>query len=317
MIMKTKVQKIERIIVLDILVLAVVISMFAFLKLRKKDAFTFKGEYKTLSLVGKWYKVDVDNVHTITLTKDGKYQVMDENDEQIKSGTYKIGNHAMKFDDQIFSMNYVDEKADFKGKLKGSAEELSEYELRKYFYTTDDNGEKTYYFSNEVAAADQLEDNCSTNEYYEKTGLFDDAGFAIDGDGVLLAYRGQDKEITIPAEVVSIAENAFSADYERALKTDKIVIPATVKKIDSGAFSFTKIKKVYIEQGVEEIDTWAFGDSNIEEIHFPDSVTSIQEGILDTEEGLEGLNIYCKQGSQIDEYFKNNPPEGKYEIIYN
>lgn len=313
--MSIRVRKIRIIIIIDILLLAIMISMFVYIKCRKKDVFTFKGEYKTLSLEGKWYKVNLDEMSMISLTKDGKYEEKNMSDKIIKTGTYEIGNHAMRFDDKVFFMNYVDEAEQFRDSIKD--EELSEYELRKYFYTKDDNDENIYYFSNDTAAADQIEDNCSTNEYYEKTGLFDENGFAIDGDGVLLAYTGNVKEVTIPSGIVEIGENAMAADYERAENTEKITIPGTVKKIDSGAFSFSNIKEVYIEDGVQEIDTWAFGDSNIEEIHFPETIKYIKEGILDTEEGLEGLKIYCKKDSVVDQYFKNYPPEGKYEIIYN
>lgn len=288
--------------------------MFVFVKCQKRDAFSFKGEYKTLSLAGKWYKVDIDKISIFSLTKDGKYEEKDMSGKKIKSGTYEIGNHAIRFDKKVFSMNYVDEEKDFKEKFDN--QDLSEYELRKYFYTTDNNGEKLYYFSNDTAAADQVEDNCSTNEYYEEIGMFDEKGFAIDGDGVLLAYIGKDKEFTIPSEVIAIAENAMSADYGRAQNTDKIIIPNTVKRIDSGAFSFSNIREVHIQQGVEEIDTWAFGDSNIEEIYFPESIEYMKEGIFDTEEGLEGIKIHCKKDSGIDAYFKRYPPEGEYEIIY-
>lgn len=313
--MSIRVRKIRKIIVIDIFVLIIMTSMFAFVKCSRRDAFSYKGEYKNLSLAGTWYKVNLDEMYTISLTKNGNYEEKDMSGEKIKSGTYEIGNHAMKFDDEVFSMNYVDEERDYKEEIEDE-EDLSEYEFRKYFYTTDNDGNKIYYFSNNISAADQIEDNCSTNEYYEKTGLFDDNGFAIDGDGVLLAYIGSEKEVVIPESVVEIAENAMAADYDRAGHTDKITVPGTIKKIDSGAFSFSNIKQVYIEQGVEEIETWAFGDSNIEEIHFPETVKSIQEGILDTEEGLEGLKIYCKKDSQFDAYFKNCPPEGRYEIIY-
>lgn len=304
---------VRKFLVIDSLILVAVVSMFVAVKSQKRDAFTFKGEYKTLSLAGKWYRVELDTVHTFTMTKDGNYTEEDENGNKLKSGKYKIGNHALKIDDSVYSMNYVDEKSELQDRIK---DDLSQYEFRKYFYTIDKNKEKIYYFSNKVAAADQVEDNCSVNEYYAKIGLFDEGGFAIDGDGRLLAYTGEDSEVTIPKGVREISENAMASDYQRALNTDSIIIPENVKKIDSGAFSFSRIKKVYIEEGVEEIDHWAFGDSFIEEIHFPYEVKNMQPGILDTEEGLEALKIYCKENSPVDTYFKDNPPQGKYEIVY-
>lgn len=306
--------KIKRILLIDCFVLAAVVSMFVTLKLQKRDAFTYKGEYKSLSLEGKWYKVDMDTITVVDMTNEGEYIEKDINGEQIKKADYMIGNHALKINNAIYSMNYVDEAAELKN--KEDIEDISEYELRKYFYITDDNQNRVYYFSKEESAADQVEDNCSTNSYFEETELFDENGFAIDGDGCLLAYTGDEKEVIIPPEVVEIEENAMSSDYERALNTDKVTIPSTVKRIVSGAFSFSNIKKVYIKQGVETIDSWAFGDSNIEEIHFPDSIANLSPKMLDTEEGLSGLKIYCKKDSQTDKYFKTYPLDGQYQIIY-
>lgn len=51
---------------------------------------------------------------------------------------------------------------------------VSEYELRKYFYTEDKDNDRIDYFSREDSAADQLEANLSTNRYYEKSGMVDD-----------------------------------------------------------------------------------------------------------------------------------------------
>ena len=52
--------------------------------------------------------------------------------------------------------------------------------LLQYFYIIDDDGNKIYYFKQEEDAADQLDYNYQTNAYYEKSGMFDENGFAID-----------------------------------------------------------------------------------------------------------------------------------------
>lgn len=303
--------RLGRVLIFDAIFLLVILSMFVFVKCRKRDAFTDKGDYKTLSIAGKWYKVDLDTITVVDLSKDGKYEERDISGNLMKSGTYEVGNHAMRIDKEILSMRYVDEAEVLEDAIEGDA---SGYELRKYFYTVGKT-KKTYYFHNEIEAADQVEDYCSTNEYMEKMGMFDENGFAIDGNGVLLAYRGEAEEVTLPAEVEEIAENAMSADYGRATKTKKVVIPSTVKKINTGAFSFSKVEIVVIEQGVESIGHWAFGDSSIREIHFPATISNLEKGILDTEEGLKEMKIFCKAGSQVEQYFKENPPEGKYEML--
>ena len=37
--------------------------------------------------------------------------------------------------------------------------------------------------------------------------------------------------------------------------------------------------------------------------------------MFETEEGVDGLKIHCPAGSQTEQFIKNNPPEGEYEII--
>lgn len=299
-------------IVIDIIIILLIFTMFFFVKC-VRDKFSSDGvDYKHLDISGTWYKVNLDEMTKVSFSDDGKYEEQNLLGEKIASGTYKIGEHSIQFNKKTLSMNYVDEEKELKDIIED--DDISEYELRKYFYTDEKENERVFYFSKEEDAADKIEDNLSLNRYYEKSGMFDENGFAIDGEGVLLAYKGDAEEITIPENVTRIAENAMSADYERALKTKKVIIPANVKKIDSGAFSFSTVDIVVIEDGVGEIENWAFGDSEIKEIYFPEYIATLHEGILDTEEGLEGLKIHCKAGSQVEQYFKNNPPDGIYEI---
>lgn len=304
---------IGRLLIIDILVLLLILAMFIFVRCHRGDISNNQVDYRHLDISGTWYKVNIDEMNKIIFTDDGKYEEQDMSGNKIKSGTYEIGEHLITFDKVTLSMEYVDEKKELRDAI--DEDDISEYELNKYFYTDDKTRNKIYYFAEEDAAADCLEENLLSNSYYEKAGMFDKDGFAIDGEGTLLAYNGKAEEITIPQNVKRIAENAMSADYDRALDTKKVTILGNVKKIDAGAFSFSTIETVFIESGVEEIETWAFGDSKIKEIYFPDYITSLHAGILDTEEGLEDLKIHCKPGSQVEKYFKDNPPDGKYEIV--
>lgn len=307
-------KKIRGIIVLDILIIIVLISMFCFVKCGKRTAFTHKGEYKTVSLTGKWYKVDVDTVTQVIVSGNGAYKEKDMAGNLIKKGTCEVGNYAIKVDGKVFDLIYVDEAKELEKSL-GEIDK-SEYELRKYFIITNDDGKDIYYFSTETAAADQIEDNCMTNEYYEFVGLMDENDFAIDGDDSLVAYTGDEVDITVPSGAMSIAENAFAKDYDRALKTKKVRLSSTVLTIKSNAFSFSNIEKVYIAEGLKEIEQGAFSDSKIKEIHFPESVDTIGEGIFDTQLQVDNLKIYCKQGSPMDKYLKEHHPQGNYQIIY-
>lgn len=137
------------------------------------------------------------------------------------------------------------------------------YDLKNYFYVIDNQGNKIYYFKKEDDAANQLDYNYQTNAYYEKSGMFDENGFAIDEDGVLLAYNGDLKEVTIPSSVKAIGENAFSADFSRGLNTEKVIVPASVKTIEIGAFSFSKVKNVVLQGGSQNVKQGAYDESEI------------------------------------------------------
>ncbi len=142
----------------------------------------------------------------------------------------------------------------------------------------------------------------------------DKDGFCIE-DGILYAYLGKDKEVTIPENVEEIYSSAFSGDFDHGVNLRQVIVPGTVKKIDKGAFAFTAAKKIIVEEGVKEIEEWAFGDSYIEEIWFPSSLEKIGNGIMETEEGLDGTRIHVPENSKISKYFEQDMPYGNAELI--
>ena len=206
----------KKVVTIDLLLIVAILAMFIFVKCRYRDAFTDKGNYKSVSLDGTWYKVDLDQMYVMKMN-DENYSITDVYGEQSKKGTYEIGNHALKIDDKVYSMKYCDEKKDYKNIIDGDDKD---YYLKKYFYTIDD-------------------------------------------DGVLLAYNGDAREVTLPSKVKAIGENAFSYDYDRALNTEKVIVPKTVKNIYGDGFAFSKVKTVVIEDSNTQIDSRAFDDSNI------------------------------------------------------
>jgi hypothetical protein len=149
--------------------------------------------------------------------------------------------------------------------------------------------------------------------YYNS--IKDKDGFCI-ADGILYAYLGQEREITIPDTVTEIYGSALSGDFKHGENLVKVIVPGTVRKIDSGAFAFTAAKKIVVEEGVEEIEKWAFGDSYIEEIWFPSSLQKIGNGIMETEEGLDGTKIHVPKNSMISQYFEQAMPYGNAELDY-
>lgn len=310
--MKSKRIKLKRVLIIDGIILIILLSMFIFVRCRHRDAFTDKGYYKNISLKGTWYKVDLDEMYVVRFDKSN-FDEKDVYGEQPNKGNYEVGNHALKLGSKQYSMKYVNEVKELEDIID---DDMEQYELKEYFYIIDNDGNKIYYFREEEDAADQLEYNCQTNAYYEKSGMFDENGFAIDEEGMLLAYNGDKQEVTIPESVTGIAENAFSADYDRAVNTHKVIVPANVKKIESGAFLFSNVDTIVINEGVEEIQDWAFGDSHIKEIFLPEQIPHMSSKMFETEEGVDGLKIHCPAGSQTEQFIKNNPFEGNYEIIH-
>lgn len=309
--MKSKRIKLKRVLIIDGIILIIMLSMFIFVKCRHRDAFTDKGYYKNISLKGTWYKVDLDEMYVVQFD-ESNFDEKDVYGEQPDKGNYEVGNHALKLGSKQYSMKYVNEVKELEDIIN---DDMGQYELKEYFYIIDNDGNKIYYFREEEDAADRLEYNCQTNAYYEKSGMFDENGFAIDEEGMLLAYNGDKQEVTIPESVTGIAENAFSADYDRAVNTHKVIVPANVKKIESGAFLFSNVDTIVINEGVEEIQDWAFGDSHIKEIFLPEQIPHMSTKMFETEEGVDGLKIHCPVDSQTEQFIKNNPPEGEYEII--
>ena len=158
-----------------------------------------------------------------------------------------------------------------------------------------------------------LSDDDPTEPYYHS--IMDKDGFCI-ADGILYTYLSKDREITIPETVAEIYTSALSGDFDHGDNLKQVIVPGTVKKIDNGAFAFTFAKKIIVQEGVKEIEEWAFGDSYIEEIWFPSSLEKIGNGIMETEEGLDGTKIHVPKNSKISQYFEQNMPYGNAELIY-
>ena len=77
---------------------------------------------------------------------------------------------------------------------------------------------------------------------------------------------------SIPDNVVEIGNNVL----EDCDNIDSVVIPDSVKKIHSGAFSGSKIRRIKIGNGVTELPAYCFSHCELlEEVDISDSITSI------------------------------------------
>ena len=95
-------------------------------------------------------------------------------------------------------------------------------------------------------------------------------------NGVLKKSRAKGDVVVVPEGVVEIGHKAFS---ESRLK--EIVLPSTLKKISSFAFSDCRyLKRVTLPNGIEGLGFFAFADTGIEDINFPDSLIKIDDAVF-------------------------------------
>ena len=118
----------------------------------------------------------------------------------------------------------------------------------------------------------------------------DTDGFCMKGD-VLVNMRPSYAigEVSIPKDVTSIGESAFS----RCANLTSITIPNSVTSIDAEAFmACTSMTNITIPNSVTTIDQNAFvGCSNLTDITIPNSVTSISYGMFSYCTSLRNVTI--------------------------
>lgn len=129
--------------------------------------------------------------------------------------------------------------------------------------------------------------------------------------------------INIPEQIdgVDVVEISSFGVYLSYVKV-KVVIPKTVKVVDSFAFSFNdNIYELEIADGVKVLESDAFTSMlNLKSVTVPDSVNKMENcGLgMDVDDNydsvpLKGFKMYCKKGSVAEAYAKEN--NLSYEII--
>ncbi len=99
------------------------------------------------------------------------------------------------------------------------------------------------------------------------------AEFVVDSEGLLTKYNGSSSSVVIPANVVSIATDAFRDNA----KITSIVIPDSVKKIEPYAFwNCSSLTMVSIGTGLTEIGDFVFANcKNLASIKIPSNIKTI------------------------------------------
>lgn len=96
--------------------------------------------------------------------------------------------------------------------------------------------------------------------------------FLIVGDGILLAYKGADSEVTVPDTVRQIGADAF-ADCGTI---EKVILPDSVQIIGEGAFAGCgSLKEIEGGGSVREIRDRAFAGCPIATVHIPAAAEKI------------------------------------------
>lgn len=95
-------------------------------------------------------------------------------------------------------------------------------------------------------------------------------------NGILLAYQGNEKDVTIPQGIASLGERSFSMNQT----LESITVPKGVENIDSCAFLFCpNLKSVSLPEGLRRIGSLAFLEcENLEGVVIPGTVSEIGEG---------------------------------------
>ena len=299
----------KRIIIIDIIFFLMIVFMVSFVKFRKHEALTYKENYKSVDLEGKWYMVDVDDVFVVDMDGSGDYVKRDIDGNLVNKGTYKIGEQTINIDGSDYPIDYTDEylEADY----AAGSDNLDNYSLSKHF-EVNIHGKMVYYFSKKEAAEDQVDYNMTTNEYFTRNGLFNNDGFAIDGDDTLVAYTGDKKSIVIPSEATDIAANTFSTDYDRAKNLKEVKLSASIKTIESYAFSFSKVETVYLNDEISQIHDNAFENSKLKDIYMPDTIEYLGENIFgDT----KGVKVHCTKDSDTYKFLSEHNQNKNFELV--
>lgn len=117
--------------------------------------------------------------------------------------------------------------------------------------------------------------------------------FVVVGKGILIAYRGSDANVEIPANVKTVADAFSGSDTLRA-----VTVGGKVKKISEYAFSgCTSLGRVVIENGVTEIGEGAFsGCDGLAAVYLPSSLTAVGKNAFYGCRNLTSVNFAGSAG---------------------
>ena len=124
----------------------------------------------------------------------------------------------------------------------------------------------------------------------------DGSSYLMVGDGILLDYKGEGGNISLPDGTKQIAPGAFDSNES----ITGVTVPEGVTKIGEDAFNgCSNLEKVTLPEGLLTIEDRAFGGCALAAVQIPDSVTSIGLGAFDTSSNGNTLKTVIFKGNNV------------------
>lgn len=147
-------------------------------------------------------------------------------------------------------------------------------------------------------------------------------------------YTGTEKNITVPARIGDYIVNEIGQRAFYGADIDSVLVPDTVKKLNSLCFCTSTVKKVTFAEGIPEIPDDAFRScQNLSRVHLPATVCRIGKRAFYSCKSLPYINIpsYCRVEEEAFRYsglkglacgrvndgnaFANTPLQMNYKLV--
>lgn len=107
-------------------------------------------------------------------------------------------------------------------------------------------------------------------------------------------YTGKSQDITLPAEIDGFIVNEIGKEVFNRKNIITVEIPDTIRKIGTGAFECSDIKKVTFAEGVKIISNNAFSCcDNLNSVHLPNTLEKIGNSAFESCRNLTNIIAPC------------------------